>query len=328
MIGGMTRRDVLALGASLCAALAIPSCDPRREAAMAVPLRDRVRFGINHQPASLAARERALGYRFPIVGGTYYSFDTTWARHTGDLPPAVGRELMVCWMPIRVGHTVLLSHIPSGVYDDHLDQMLAGMRGVRGPVVCRWGHEPNGNWYPWAAAYGKSDRGSSAPTEYVDAWRYVVGRERSMPGTSNIRWFWCASGRDLPSVRGDVYRLEDYWPGEEWVDLVGCDAYNEPDRWDSFDAVFADPYDRISQLSHKPFWIGEVGCHEPSFGQIGDKGRWIEAMVNSTAFPNLDALCYFDYDARAIGRADWRLDSTRSTFASVITTFSSIPARA
>jgi mannan endo-1,4-beta-mannosidase len=319
-----TRRELMGWGAALGAALVLSGCDEKSRPSAA--LKDRVMVGINHPLTSVAALERQLAYKFPIVGGVYYTFDTVWARHTQDLQPASGRLLMVCWMPQSDFGDVVLSDIPTGKYDRHIDEMLTGMRSFKGRLVVRWGHEPNGNWYAWSAASPLGVAAGATPAHYVDAWRYIVNRERNMTGRSNIKWLWCPNADDIASASGVRYPLEHYWPGENWVDLVGCDGYNEPKAWDSFETVFGKPYRRISQLSAKPFWIGEVGCHEPSPGQDGSKGAWLSEMFNSAAFPNLQALCYFDFDSTSAGRADWRLDSSPATLASVISTFKSVPA--
>ncbi|MGF7235395.1 MAG: glycoside hydrolase family 26 protein [Frankia sp.] len=228
-------------------------------------------------------------------------------------------------MPQKAAGSVVLSDIPAGRYDEHIDQMLVGMRSFAGPVVCRWGHEANGNWYPWAAASASGEAAGTTPDHYVRAWRYIVARERGMRGESNIRWFWCPNGTDIRSSTGALYTIEDYWPGRKWVDIVGCDAFNEPLSWDSFDTILKDPYTRIAAMSGKPFWVGEVGCHEPLPGQRGTKGAWIEAMLESGSFPNMKAVCYFDFDARSAGRADWRFESSRSTFAEVGSLLSTVP---
>jgi hypothetical protein len=321
----VTRRQALGLGALAATGSLLAACSggsgPR-------PLRRRAGVGINHDLATLPAREEALGYRFPIVGGLYYSFDSVWSRHEHDRAPANGRELMVCWMPQKAQGVVRMAAISAGAHDQHLDQMLKGMRAVPGPVVVRFGHEANGNWYPWSAASSGPRASNSSPEEYVAAWRYVVARERALPGKSNIRWFWCPNATDATSASGQTFPLERYWPGAQWVDLVGCDGYNEPQSWTSFDSVFERPYGRVTALSDQPFWIGEVGCHEPLPGQPGTKAGWIDAMLNSQRFPALQAVCYFDYDARSAGRADWRLDSSAATFQAVRKAFATVPAQA
>jgi mannan endo-1,4-beta-mannosidase len=319
-----SRREVLAMGALFGAApFLVASVKPL----LTTPtLRETAVLGISMPLATLAASERTLGYKFGIVGGVYYSFDSNWAKHTRDLLPAAGRTLMVSWMPQVANGRLVLSDIPRGKYDAHIDQMLRGMRAFKGPVVCRLGHEPNGNWYPWSVACNST--GCSVPANYVGAWRYIVNRERRMAGASNIKWFWCANATDMPSTNGGKrYAMEQYWPGDAWVDIVGCDAFVEPTAWEPFESALRKPYDRISRLSKKPFWVGEVGCHEPLRGQHGTKAAWFEAMLNSSAFPNMRAICYFDYDARDRGRADWRLSSSSATLAGVTQCLRGVPRR-
>ena len=229
----VTRRQALGLGALAATGSLLAACSGGSRPAP--PLRHRVRIGINHEFATLSEREGALGYRFPIVGGLYYSFDSVWSRHEGDLKPASGRELMVCWMPQKAQGVVTMAAISAGAHDQHLDEMLKGMRAFPGPVVVRFGHEANGNWYPWSAANSGPHASNSSPEEYVAAWRYLVARERAMAGTSNIRWFWCPNATDAQSSSGKTFPLEQYWPGAPWVDLVGCDGYNEPQSWTAFD---------------------------------------------------------------------------------------------
>jgi mannan endo-1,4-beta-mannosidase len=325
----VTRRQALSLGGLAAAGALLAACSGGAGGSGAVPeLRRRAKIGINHPFATLLARESQLGYRFPIVGGLYYTFDTVWSQHEAARAPARGRELLVCWMPEKSNDVVTMTAIADGSHDAHVDQMLAGMRAFPGPVVVRWGHEANGNWYPWSAANTGGRASHSSPQDYVAAWRHIVARERALPGASNISWFWCANANDVPSAGGKAYSLEQYWPGEQWVDFIGCDGYNEPHSWTSFDSVFAKPYRRITALSAKPFWIGEVGCHEPLPGQSGTKSGWIADMLKSRRFPAMQALCYFDYDARPSGRADWRLDSTAGTFDAVRSVFASVPTQA
>jgi mannan endo-1,4-beta-mannosidase len=319
----VSRREVLFLGALAGAVPLFAAC--AKPAVHLSKLRESAVLGISHPLASLAATEHSLGHKFEIVGGVYYTFDSVWAKHAHELLPAAGRQLMVSWMPQTDFGRLVLSDIPAGKYDAHIDEMLRGMRAFAGTVICRWGHEPNGNWYPWSVAC--NDSGCSSPANYINAWRYIVNRERRMPGHSNVKWFWCPNGTDMPSASGRHYSLEQYWPGDAWVDLVGCDAFVEPTAWEPFDSVFRKPYARVSRLSRKPFWVGEVGCHEPLRGQHGTKAAWFDAMLNSTAFPNMRAICYFDYDARSRKRADWRLNSSTSTFAGVVRSLRSVPKR-
>lgn len=294
-----------------------------------VPLKRRAVVGVNHPLSddapvnkSFHALEADLNFTFPVVG-VFYSFDTSWAAHTASLNNLNGRALLVCWMPQRTAEVVQLSDIVAGRYDTHIDQMLDGMRTYAGPVIVRWGHEMNGNWYPWSVTYGRRNPGAggcASASEYVAAWRYIVERERALPGTSNVKWFWCTNAQDHAGPDDIKVQMESYWPGRSWVDIVGCDAYNDPARWASFDSLFGSPYDRISTIGGgKPFWVGETGCQEPgpNLQLTETKAKWVAGMLDSDRFPLMQAVCYFDYDARSLGGADWRFSSAKETYLSV-----------
>jgi hypothetical protein len=119
--------------------------------------------------------------------------------------------------------------------------------------------------------------------------------------------------------------MEEYWPGTTWVDIVGCDGYNNNENgqnWRTFDQLFITPYSRISTLNdNKPFWIGEVGCVEPKAGQIKNgvplsKANWLAQMFNSTimAAPARPlAVHYFNYPNTTAG--DRRFSTTASAYA-------------
>jgi len=237
------------------------------------------------------------------------------------------RGLHACWMPQKYGTVVTLADIPRGRYDAPIDAMLTGLRAYPGPVVVRWGHEMNGHWSPWSAqyaAYQPGLAGCTSPSEWVAAWRYIVARERALAGPSNVHWFWCAANVDshMPNHGPVVYPMEQYWPGSQWVDVVGVDGYNNNAPWQSFDAVFGPVYDRISTFAGTtmPWWIGETGCVEPTPGEIRggiavNKAAWIEQMFGSLLFPHSRPLAvhYFNFPNATFG--DRRFSSSPSTYA-------------
>lgn len=276
--------------------------------------------------------------RFPIAG-VFYSFDTVWSTHNPELEdfagvpyitaPATGqvaqRVLHVCWQPSKTSGAVLLAGatgsgvgITGGAYDAHIDQMLAGMRAYPGQVVVRWGHEMNGNFYVWSAAWGnwggtgtKANPGCFSTAEYVNAWRYIVNRARAQ-NTNNVKWFWCPNETDNSNGAGTTYTLESYYPGDAYVDYAGFDAYNAATpSWKSPDETWSAVYNRVVAVSTRPVWIGETGCAEPSAGQLtsagaaASKATWINQMFDTASFPALIAVNYFDVDKSNAGRYNW-----------------------
>jgi len=88
----------------------------------------------------------------------------------------------------------------------------------RGTSIIRIGWEPNGDWFPWNA------RASDAE-QYIAAYRHIVGVLRTVAPNLVID-FDVACGTPL---RGQVDRLDALnllYPGDDAVDLVGCDFYD------------------------------------------------------------------------------------------------------
>jgi mannan endo-1,4-beta-mannosidase len=134
----------------------------------------------------------------------------------------------------------------------------------------------------------------------------LVDRFRAQ-GATNVKFIWSPNGSDDPDRDGN--HPEDYWPGQEYVDILGFDAYKwtdaEPRRGDgnnrSFEEIVEGPYQRISRhASSKDIWPCEFGTTEPG------KATRIRDMFATTRFPRLTGLVYFtENDQR-----DVRLDSS------------------
>lgn len=75
------------------------------------------------------------------------------------------------------------------------------------PILFRPFHEMNGGWFWW----GKT---SIKPTEYVELYRLTVERLREN-GVKNLLYVFAP----------DTYWQEEYYPGDDYVDIIGVDAY-------------------------------------------------------------------------------------------------------
>jgi mannan endo-1,4-beta-mannosidase len=325
------RRSFLAAVAAAASAVGV-SGRLHTAAAATLPLKQRALLGINNEvhngpPANpqLHALEHDFGMRFPWVG-LFWSFNTDFSTQqgiVGDLA-ADGRGLHVCFQPkMPTGQTApRMADVATGKWDKQIDAFIATARAYPGPVVVRFGHEMKGDWYTWSAG----QPGCKTPAEWVSAWRHVVARERATAGVSNIRWYWCPNRTD-----SGAYRMEQYWPGLEWVDIAGCDGYNNNKNgaWKTFDVLFTTPYQRITALSGgRPFWIGEVGCVEPHAGQTVNgvqvsKAGWLRDMFASTALAGGQSLAvsYFNFPNDTAG--DRRFTSSPATYSAAAALYKS-----
>lgn len=211
-----------------------------------------------------------------------------------------GKKLLLAWEPWdpQAGNHQsrdYLQEINSGAQDGYLDQFATAVKNYGGQVIIRFGHEMNGNWYPWG----------NRPAEYISAYRRIHGMFVSR-GAANVRWMWSINAENVPP--SPITAVRQYYPGDAFVDIIGLDGFNfgtsQPGSvWRSFTAVFSPAYQYIAGYK-KPIMISEIGCAETG----GDKAQWIRDMagVLREKMPGIDEIVWFNLNKET----DWRIESS------------------
>lgn len=303
--------------------------DPKNMAkALAERQAEARRLGLNIRPASTAGKVQwavafPYGYNWPQVLGNletllerkipHVVIFTDWTMPFPDLDArearARGKVLQVTWEPWHFGNknAVQLKDIAAGKHDAYVDRWANGARAFGGELWVRWGHEFNGNWYPWSTA------GNGSNTQnWQAAYKRIHGRFKRA-GASNVRWIWCINAETVPNVAWND-PLRNY-PGSAYVDVVAIDGYNFGrslpfGKWMSFQQLFAGPYQKVTtKFPDKPIWIAETGSSTVG----GDKTQWLKEMDVSLRrdFPKVESVTWFEAEKEA----DWRLISSPSTLA-------------
>ncbi len=233
--------------------------------------------------------EDLLGRKLDVVQW-FMSWDTPYDVALVESAMAGGRLPMITWQPYHQP----VSAIAAGTYDALMRSFARGVRATPGLVYVRPFPEMNGDWEPW----------NGQPTEFVKAWRRMVAIFRA-EGADNVRWVWSPNITDQPRTPANA--MEKYYPGSAYVDVLGLDGYNwgtsqSWSQWRSFDEIFAEPYARITALGPQPVWVAEVA----STNKGGDKAAWVANMLDSTKFPRIRALIWFNENSDL----DWRLDNS------------------
>jgi membrane-bound metal-dependent hydrolase YbcI (DUF457 family) len=216
------------------------------------------------------------------------SLNTIWAR--GAVP-------MVTWEPWGAfqGAGVSLSEIAAGTWDAYIAQAARQAAAWGGFLFVRFGHEMNGNWYPWGGYVN-----GNTPATYKSAWRRIVSIFRS-EGADNVRWVW------TPYVHLGDLPFKRYYPGDKWVDWAGLDGFNWGNPFMSFRKIFDNSYREMVRLTAKPMMIAETGSVE----QGGSKSAWIRNAIRVLPrYGHVKALVWFS-DVHPNG-TDWRIDSSPS----------------
>jgi mannan endo-1,4-beta-mannosidase len=121
-----------------------------------------------------------------------------------------------------------------------LDQLAAGLKQLDDAgVVVLWRpfHEMNGGWFWW---------GAKDPGTFIQLWRQMFDYFTHTKGLNNLLWVYSPN-------QGAKTAL--YYPGDQYVDLVGLDAYT-----DSVDQRHIKGYAELAALP-KPFGFTEFGPH-------------------------------------------------------------------
>jgi hypothetical protein len=225
--------------------------------------------------------------------------------------------------------------------DDLLTEWASQMKALSYPIFFRLGWEMNiisvgGFQYQYLGAYNFGPQGNNkwtevdnlskcygdiskpdGPERFVDAWKHIHG-VFSAVGAKNVLWVWCPNHRSNPNVEWN--KPDSYYPGDDYVDWIGCDLYNQgyyegSKVLSSFKDIFRkySGYEIYRKHLNKPFILAEIGCsQEFLWGVKGDKAKWILDAYDSirNLYPNIKAIVWFSKDKRAIGEGDWRVDSS------------------
>lgn len=192
-----------------------------------------------------------------------------------------------------------LRTIAQGQHDQYIDSWATALAAYGKPVLLRFAHEMNGNWYPWAQGVN-----GNASADYVAAWRHIHNRF-ALAGASNVQWVW-SPNVEYPGSSP----LAGLFPGDAFVDWVAIDGYNWGDSmiggsWQEFSQIFGPTYQTVTTLSSKPIMIAELSSSESG----GSKADWITTAFQQQIpehFPRIQAIVWFNENKER----DWRVDSS------------------
>lgn len=189
-----------------------------------------------------------------------------------------------------------LDPILNGEQDEYIRVFMQKAKEFGKPILLRFGHEMNGNWYPWDGVHNGNEAG---PNKYIKAWRYIYNVREKL-SAHNVLLVWCPNNVNVPDQPWN--QIKNYFPGDEYVDWIGMDGYN----WgyqcqESFDQVFKKIYEQLCAISKKDIMIGEFACG----GEEDLKLAWIVEALDKikTQYPRVKLFCWFNINKER----DWLL---------------------
>jgi Glycosyl hydrolase family 26 len=245
-------------------------------------------------PASFTPAESfdaASGAKANIVGyysGWLWAFQPTFAlsawRHGAttmiDINPPTGQAAMAA--------------IADGSDDLYLRQFAVSVAAFGHPVIIDFAHEMDGNW----TGYGY---GSVLPATFIAAYRHVHDVFGEF-GARNVTWVWAIN---VP-VKGETAPLQEYFPGNAYVDWLGIDGYDWS-TFQNFSEEFGPTLQTLATFSSKPVIISETSIlQSPRSGE--QVTEWLQGVVAN----HLLGLVWFDNNKENSGarkdKHDWLLE--------------------
>jgi len=209
---------------------------------------------------------------------------------------------MITWQPWGNKFTVTpaeypLTSISGGSYDNYITSWATKLKSFGKPFFLRPLHEFDGNWYPWGAVNGNT------AAQFKAAW-IRIRNIFTNAGATNVLFVWCPTNSNTAGIDQTAY-----YPGDQYVDWIGIDAYSE--NGDSFKTTLTqysptNLYGRLTAMSSKPIMMAE-------FGVVAGKGitqaAWLNQALSDiqSSLTQIKALVYFN-------QYGYALDSTASDY--------------
>jgi hypothetical protein len=208
-----------------------------------------------------------------------------------------------------------LQDIVNGKWDSYIRSRGAEMASAGVPIMLRWAHEFDGNWYPW----GIANNGNN-PALYATAYRHVHDLVVAA-GATNVQWVFTFNNNPSPNESWNSAAAA--YPGDAYVDWIGIDGYNwglapswDPsgNDWSSFNSLFSSAYGKARSIAPKrPVMIAEMASSEDG----GSKAQWINdlsSVLNSGSYPDLKSIAWFDQNKEEL----WAADSSSASKAAFV----------
>jgi mannan endo-1,4-beta-mannosidase len=224
--------------------------------------------------------------RKPNLAGQYVAWGAPFDARGAVNAWNYGALYYMAWEPFGTS----VDQIAAGASDAYITKFARAVRSIDLPIAISFGHEMNGNWYPWGSQ-------QTSPATFVAAWQRIH-RLFDRAGARDVIWVWNPNIiNPLPQVQ-----LQPYWPGASYVDWVGLTGYFALSGPHTFAGVFGPTMREIRHFTSKPFIIAETAVET---GPL--EGPSATSLVEGVAH-NHDVLgfIWFDFDKDGV---DWRLES-------------------
>jgi hypothetical protein len=240
----------------------------------------------------------AGGYQQALAGTGVPLADHTYSFFSGGVPQAAMLTVSAAGTPWRE----VAAAGPGSTLYGQIVKWAQTIKARGGSVMVAYNHEPEG--------HDRLQLGT--PAEFIAAYRHVE-TIFNQQGADNVVWTWQMTAYAFATGASSPQNAAVWYPGDEWVDNVGADAYN----WFTCGQgngnyrelkVIGDPVLAFARAHHKAASFPEFGSHAN-----GNRAQWL-ANAQQYFVQNQDVLTaafYFNRPPTVAANADckWGLTS-------------------
>ncbi|MDQ3075649.1 MAG: hypothetical protein M3Q34_00785 [bacterium] len=224
--------------------------------------------------ANLGIFENLMGKEVDLYAefkGWNESFPVELTKEVGER----GKTLVIFWEP-SFGYDEIIN----GSKDAYIQEFAQSAKEYKHEVILSPFDEMNLNENDWG--YGIHNNNAE---KFKTAWIRI---HNMFAGADNVKFVITYNNVSVPDISGN--KIEDYYPGDEYVDYIGVDGFNFGDPWQTWESLF--PITLIDRLSSykKPIYIMSTATLPGP-----KKSEWIKDMGTGIhKYPQIVGFIWFN----------------------------------
>ncbi len=204
------------------------------------------------------------------IGGIFFPMDDISIIHNNGKIPFIRLMARSDFEEYGQDESYTMQRILQGDFDTELNNWFTQAANLNYPILCEFGTEVNGNWFPWNGQYsgagitnqyGAPDY-PDGPERFRDAYRHIIDIANAN-NANNITWFYHVDVHNIPNENWNDINL--YYPGDNYIDWLGFSAYGPYDKTEDmeyFSDLMEQIYPKLTELTDKPIAVLEFGVGE------------------------------------------------------------------
>jgi len=222
----------------------------------------------------------------------FEGWDNAFPTHLSSSIGSKGKTLVIFWEP-SFGYDQIIN----GSKDKYIEQFAKDAKSYGYPIILAPFDEMNLNEEAWGYGINKN-----TSQKFKTVWIHIHNIFTTNEA-SNIKFAITFNNESTPNINGN--KMNDYYPGDNYVDYIGIDGFNFANNRQTFSQIFDNAITEASTLG-KPMYILSTASEE-----VADKATWITDGLGTTIYkyPNILGWVWFNKEVNST----WRVDSDNAS---------------